>query len=47
MHYQAFGFTQEDNFSAAGDRPRKGTLTVRVFNRDGRLIVYRQRHAIE
>jgi alkaline phosphatase D len=35
MHYKAFGFTQEDNFSRLEIDRGKGTLTVRVFNRRG------------
>jgi alkaline phosphatase D len=35
MHYKAFGFIQEDNFSRLEIDRGKGTLTVRLFNRRG------------
>jgi alkaline phosphatase D len=42
MHYRSFGYTQEDNFSRLDINKAHATLTVRVFDRDGRLIVNRQ-----
>src|SRR5205807_9356190 len=38
MHYRAFGFTQEDNFSRLEIDRANATLTVRVFDRDGELL---------
>jgi alkaline phosphatase D len=35
MHYRAFGFTQEDNFSRLDIDRDKNTITVRVFDRSG------------
>jgi alkaline phosphatase D len=38
MHYRAFGFTQEDNFSRIDIDRAKGTITVRIFNRRGEPV---------
>ena len=42
MHYRSFGYTQEDNFARLDIDKSNATLTVRVFDRDGRLIVNRE-----
>jgi alkaline phosphatase D len=38
MHYRAFGFTQEDNFSRLDVDRANATITVRVYNRKGELL---------
>jgi len=39
MHYSSFNFTQEDNFSRLDVDRKAQTITVRVFDRDGRNVV--------
>ena len=38
MHYRSFGYAQEDNFTRLDIDKKAATLTVRVFDRDGRII---------
>jgi alkaline phosphatase D len=38
MHYRSFGYTQEDNFTRLDIDKTLGTLTIRVFNRDGKGV---------
>ena len=38
MHYRSFGYTQEDNFARLDIDKNAGTLTVRVFDRDGKPV---------
>jgi alkaline phosphatase D len=38
MNYQAWGFTQEDNFCRLDLDKREHRLQIRVFNRDGQLV---------
>ena len=39
MHYKSFGYTQEDNFTRLDLDKAKSTLTVRVFDREGKPVV--------
>jgi alkaline phosphatase D len=39
MHYQSFGYTQLDNFTRLDIDKATATLTVRVFDRDGKPVM--------
>jgi alkaline phosphatase D len=38
MHYRSFGYTQKDNFTRLDIDQAAGTLTVRVFDREGKPV---------
>ena len=38
MHYRSFGYTQKDNFTRLDIDRASSSLTVRVFDRDGRPV---------
>jgi alkaline phosphatase D len=38
MHYESFGYTQDDNFTRLDLDKASSTLTVRVFDRDGKPV---------
>jgi alkaline phosphatase D len=39
MHYKSFGYTQEDNFTRLDIDKAKATVTVRLFDRDGKPVL--------